>query len=74
MRRWEYLVLRLDKEPSSGVLMPHFINNQEIPQWEKRQVPLHQALDELGEQGWELVMPYQDLKSLLFKRLSVGEH
>ena len=67
MTHWEYLILRLDTT-SVGILMPHYINNQPIPEWEASNLSLHEALNQLGDEGWELSLSYPSLKSLLFKR------
>jgi len=68
MHRWEYLVLRLDAERSSGQNVPHFINGQEIRDWETQPKLLHDMMNELGREGWELVTTYQAVNSLVFKR------
>ena len=50
--RWEYLAI----ETGIAGSMPHVraVNGKEDPRFTAHQTPVHQALRELGEEGWEL--------------------
>lgn len=49
--RWEYLVVSLQNYRG---WRPRFINGQEIRNWAHAPV-IHEYVDQLGEDGWELV-------------------
>lgn len=49
--RWEYLVVSLQNYRG---WRPRFINGQEIRNWAQAPV-IHEYVDQLGEDGWELV-------------------
>jgi len=48
--RWEYVEVVFCEH---GGFRPRFINGQEVRNW-KRTPPIHDYLNHLGEQGWEL--------------------
>jgi hypothetical protein len=50
--QWEYLFVRFDY--FAGDLRPQNANGEEIRD-ERRQHPLHEYANYLGEQGWEMV-------------------
>ena len=69
MQKWEYLVIR--GEYSNGRFRPHFVNEQELTDW--RKISLVSFLNQLGDEGWELVGSLGFLtggpqNKLLFKR------
>lgn len=72
MQKFEYLMLRCDYYDE--VLYPRLIGGTELPNW-KKNPPIHEYLNQLGEQGWELVgIPYQNIEQpsvrrFIFKRL-----
>lgn len=63
---WEYLTVRatvISSAQISGV----FINNEKAQHWDKKQ--LHELLNDLGGQGWELVFVQKVPSEVyLFKR------
>ncbi len=56
MEKWEYLILRIGWV-GLGADQPRAraVNGNEFQNWKGRE--LHDALNQLGEQGWELVSP-----------------
>lgn len=52
MQKWEYLFLSTGV--AGGILRPYYQNDEELPNW-KKGPPVHQYVQELGEQGWEMV-------------------
>ena len=52
MQKWEYLFINCGL--SNHNFVPHFINTQEIPNWQAGP-NMVDVSNQLGEQGWELV-------------------
>lgn len=56
MQRWEYKILTAAYPTvPHGVHIVKYINGQEIPNWKQRKWWINKALNELGQEGWELV-------------------
>jgi hypothetical protein len=49
MQRWEYLVLDF------GLNRARSINGKDLPLWERSPNSLADSLNELGQEGWEMV-------------------
>lgn len=74
MQKWEYLFVRsafAQPRNRNDPLRPHFINGQELRDWE-RGPTIYEFANQMGEQGWELVsFSYQGeypQPSMVFKR------
>ena len=72
MQKWEYLFIGADYD--EGVVRPIYVNDQPLPDWKKGPT-LSVYVNQLGEQGWELVAaPYTErggtasTPRLIFKR------
>ena len=66
-RKWEYRTVTFH---DYGGWRPRYIDDIQIPGW-KQQPQLHQYLNELGEQGWEMSGSSRDGRSAIitfFKR------
>lgn len=68
--KWEYLTVRatvINNAQISGV----FINNQQVGEWNRKQ--LHELLNDLGSQGWELVFVQKVPSDVyIFKQLTTS--
>lgn len=68
MQKWKYMfvVCHLNEQKQ---WTPHYINGQEVPDWFAGP-PIHQASNDLGEKGWELIAfaALPDVIRLVFKR------
>ena len=53
MQKWEYLFVRA--ESAGDFWYPRYVNDQELPNWKKGK-PLYAYANQMGEQGWELVV------------------
>jgi hypothetical protein len=52
MQKWEYLFIEASWE--KRIIRPRYHNNKEIPDW-KSLPEIHEYLNQLGTEGWELV-------------------
>lgn len=52
MEKWQYLII--NSNLVGRVFIPHFVGTDELPNWQNGP-GIHTVLNELGEQGWELV-------------------
>lgn len=73
MTRWEYLTVRLENFGLNGEKIGvKYLNGQELKDWKK--VSVEQFLNQLGNNGWELVVGLPaysgTMNLLLFKRPS----
>jgi len=70
MQKWEYLLVDANMYPFGNKLISLYVNGEEKQDW--KQGVLHLFVNELGEEGWELVALRHDSKydqnSLIFKR------
>ena len=70
MQKWEYLLVDANMYPFGNKLISLYVNGEEKRDWQ--QGVLHLFVNELGEEGWELVALRHDSKydknSLIFKR------
>ncbi len=58
MQKWEYLFVDAAQRGTHPVWLPQYVNGEQLPEWTKGP-PLHEFVNRLGEQGWELVAaPY----------------
>jgi hypothetical protein len=68
MARWEYLTVEIDSFGIDGKhYAAHYINGAELRDWKK--TPLHDFINRLGVDGWEMtgtIILYRT--SLFFKR------
>jgi len=56
MQKWEYKFLTVAHPNSyTGIGVVKFVDGEEIENWGNRDWKATQALDELGQDGWELV-------------------
>lgn len=73
MQKWEYLFVDANMYPFGNKLISIYVNGEERRDW--KQGMLHLFVNELGEQGWELVALRHDSKydqnCLIFKRPKV---
>jgi len=73
MQKWEYLFLDANMYPFGNKLISLYVNGEEQRDW--KQGSLHLFVNQLGEDGWELVALRHDSKydqnSLIFKRAKV---
>jgi hypothetical protein len=53
MHKWEFLFITTDLEKS--IWRPRFVNGIELPDW-KKGLPIPEYANQLGEQGWELIV------------------
>jgi hypothetical protein len=67
MQKWEYLFLE-----SEGAWNPkvRYVNHEELPNW-RDGPPLHEYMNQLGDQGWELVGFDTYGQAMVFKRAKV---
>ena len=66
MQKWEYLYVGVDYNSDK----PRYINGQELRDW-KRQPHISVFMNQMGEQGWELVAffnPSATVSPMVFKR------
>lgn len=70
MQKWEYLSIEASPYPFGDKLISLYANGQDLREWKDRS--LHEFLNALGEDGWELVSmrndPKFDSNFLIFKR------
>jgi len=70
MQKWEYLFLEASPYPFGDRLINLYVNGQELRDW--KEGSLHQFVNQLGDEGWELVDLHHDPKYdhnyLIFKR------
>ncbi len=73
MKKWEYLFVDASMYPFGNKLISLYVNGEEKRDW--KQGFLHLFINELGDDGWELVALRHDSKydqnSLIFKRRKV---
>lgn len=56
MVKWEYKILTAAyPNVAHGIHVVKYVDGQEIPNWKQRNWGVNQALNELGQDGWELV-------------------
>lgn len=56
MQKWEYKILTAAYPcEADGIHMVKYIDGQEIPNWKQRRWWITKALNELGQEGWELI-------------------
>jgi hypothetical protein len=72
MQKWEYQFVSGDTQ--GDIWYPRWVNGQELPNWKKGPT-LYAYANQLGEQGWELVVArytggagYGTVARLIFKR------
>ncbi|MGB3265614.1 MAG: hypothetical protein WBA89_16845 [Microcoleus sp.] len=70
MQKWEYFFVDANMYPFGNKLISLYVNGEELRDW--KQGSLHLFVNQLGEDGWELVAMRHDSKydqnSLIFKR------
>lgn len=66
MQGWDYLVVHLHGQQSPGCRVVA-LNDEELVNWGKGP-PLHEYLNKLGADGWELTSQLGDGYGLIFKR------
>ena len=73
MQKWEYLFVDANMYPFGNKLISLYVNSEEKQDWKQRF--LHLFVNELGEDGWELVALRHDSKydqnCLILKRPKV---
>ncbi|MEG4942117.1 hypothetical protein [Microcoleus sp. F4-D5] len=73
MQKWEYLFVDANMYPFGNKLISLYVNGEEQRDW--KQGSLHLFVNQLGDDGWELVGLSHDSKydqnSLIFKRPKV---
>ena len=73
MKKWEYLFVDANMYPFGNKLISLYVNGEELRDW--KQGSLHLFVNNLGEDGWELVSMDHDSKydqnSFIFKRPKV---
>lgn len=73
MQKWEYLFVDANMYPFGNKLISLYVNGEEKRDW--KQGFLHLFINELGDDGWELVALRHDSKydqnCLIFKRRKV---
>lgn len=67
MNKWEYLILKCNYSMSLD-FVPQYINKQKLKF--ENPVSIHEYLNQLGEEGWELscVSHVGDVMRFIFKR------
>lgn len=56
MQKWEYKILTAAYPcVDHGIHVVKYIDGQEIPNWKQHSWWMTQALNELGDEGWELI-------------------
>ena len=55
MQIWEYKILVAEYPFNVMSLYIRYVDEKEIPDWKERKWSIHQALNELGKKGWELI-------------------
>ena len=55
MQKWEYLVLQIGYPATEGGGSVKLVNGGTNAKWGQNKVKLYDALNELGQEGWELV-------------------
>ena len=55
MQKWEYIVLQIGYPTQEGGGYVKRVNGKVHPNWGKNAVKIYDALNELGQEGWELV-------------------
>ncbi|MCY7385663.1 MAG: 5'-nucleotidase C-terminal domain-containing protein [Microcoleus sp. CAN_BIN18] len=70
MKKWDYLFLDANMYPFGNKLISLYVNGEELRDW--KQGSLHLFVNQLGDEGWELVALRHDSKydqnCLIFKR------
>lgn len=68
MQKWKYMFITA-RAAEDGQWRPQYINGNEVPNWFSG-APIHQAANDLGEKGWEMVAyaVLADVIRLVFKR------
>ena len=70
MQKWEYVLVEASPYPFGDKLNSLYINGQELRDWKDK--ALHELVNYLGDEGWELVAVRHDSKYdnnyLIFKR------
>lgn len=72
MQRWEYLHARI--EFAHGDWKAHFVNGQEIQQWDvKPDTAMFPFIAQMGELGWELIfyLPYWGTAYAMVKQIDL---
>jgi hypothetical protein len=54
MQKWEYQILGIGIEESTGRLKPRWLDGDELPDWQQGPT-LIAYCNQLGENGWELI-------------------
>jgi len=55
MQKWEHIVLQIGYPTREGGGYVKWVNGEVHPDWGKNAVNIYDALNELGQEGWELV-------------------
>ena len=75
MPKWEYIHAFGELGESSGITLPmvHVVNGKQLRTGEQK--PVHQWLEEMGEEGWELiaVVGEQQYRGFYLKRPKATE-
>ncbi len=70
MQKWEYIFVQASPYPFGDKLNNLYLNDQELKDWKNK--TLHEFVNYLGDEGWELVSVRHDQKFdhnyFIFKR------
>ncbi len=67
MEKWEYLTV--DAQGAKGFWKPYYVGNQQLQNWQNGPT-VFDYMNQLGEQGWELVTAHYapSQETFIFKR------